>query len=49
LTSIAQDKEQMAKLAVEMANALATGRPAAQRTILPGRLVVRASTCPLSS
>jgi LacI family repressor for deo operon, udp, cdd, tsx, nupC, and nupG len=49
LTSIAQAKEQMAKLAVEMANALATGKPAAQRTILPGRLVVRASTCPVTS
>jgi DNA-binding LacI/PurR family transcriptional regulator len=49
LTSIAQDKEQMARLAVEMANALATGKPAAKRTILPGRLVVRASTSILSS
>ena len=48
LTSIAQDKEQMAKLAVAMANALATGKPAVQRTILPGRLVVRASTAALS-
>jgi len=49
LTSIAQDKEQMAKLAVEMANALATGKPAPERTILPGRLVVRASTSTVSS
>ncbi len=48
LTSIAQDKEQMAKLAVEMAHALATGKPAAPRTILPGRLVVRASTAACS-
>ena len=44
LTSIAQDKEQMAKLAVDMAHALATGKPVSERTILPGRLVVRAST-----
>jgi LacI family transcriptional regulator, repressor for deo operon, udp, cdd, tsx, nupC, and nupG len=49
LTSIAQDNEQMARLAVEMANALATGKPAAERTILSGRLVVRASTSILSS
>ena len=44
LTSIAQDKEQFARLAVDMAHALATGQPAPERTILPGRLVVRAST-----
>jgi DNA-binding LacI/PurR family transcriptional regulator len=44
LTSIAQDKEQLAKLAVDMAHALATGKPVPERTILPGRLVVRAST-----
>ena len=44
LTSIAQDKEQMAKLAVDMAHALATDQPVPERTILPGRLVVRAST-----
>jgi DNA-binding LacI/PurR family transcriptional regulator len=49
LTSIAQDKEQMAKLGVGMAHALATGKPASERTILPGRLVVRASTAKASS
>jgi DNA-binding LacI/PurR family transcriptional regulator len=49
LTSIAQDNAQMARLAVEMANALATGKPAPEKTILSGRLVVRASTSILSS
>ena len=49
LTSIAQDNAQMARLAVEMANALATGKPVGERTILSGRLVVRASTSILSS
>jgi DNA-binding LacI/PurR family transcriptional regulator len=49
LTSIAQDKERMAKLAVDMAHALATGQSVSERTILPGRLVVRASTSAVSS
>jgi DNA-binding LacI/PurR family transcriptional regulator len=49
LTTIAQDKEQLAELAVDMANALATGDQVPERTTLPGRLVVRASTSiPLS-
>jgi DNA-binding LacI/PurR family transcriptional regulator len=49
LTSIAQDKERMAKMAVDMANALAADEQVPERLVLPGRLVVRSSTNRISS
>jgi len=47
LTTIAQDKERLAELAVEMLLELINGQePARKRLLLPGQLVVRASTGP---
>lgn len=46
LTTIAQDREGLAELAVEMVLALLNGVEVPARRLLPGRLVVRASTGP---
>lgn len=46
LTTVAQQSDRMARLAVEMALALIEGTPLPTDTTLPGRLVVRQSTAP---
>jgi DNA-binding LacI/PurR family transcriptional regulator len=46
LTTVAQQKDQIAQLAVEMALSLRDGNEPPANTILPGKLVVRGSTAP---
>lgn len=46
LTTVSQDREQLARVAVEMVLALLDGSEPPARHLVPGRLVLRASTCP---